>query len=258
MNDSRSPKGCPWDREQTHASLKRNLIEESYEVLEAIDKGDPARLSEELGDILVQVAFHSQIAGEAGHFTVEDVVAKADDKLVRRHPHVFGDGQASDSHEVEMNWERLKEQEGGRTSPVEGIPKDLPALAHAQLMQDRVGRVGFEWPDISGVLDKLAEEVEELKNASDYQEKVSEMGDLLLAMVNLARWMDIHAEDALRQANLRFSEAIHQNGELGLGAAAATSGGYLWMKKRSSGRKPKALLARRDRPAPQSSLRLPV
>lgn len=202
----RSPKGCPWDREQTHASLKRNLIEESYEVLEAIDKGDPARLSEELGDILVQVAFHSQIAGEAGHFTVEDVVAKADDKLVRRHPHVFGDGQASDSHEVEMNWERLKEQEGGRTSPVEGIPKDLPALAHAQLMQDRVGRVGFEWPDISGVLDKLAEEVEELKNASDYQEKVSEMGDLLLAMVNLARWMDIHAEDALRQANLRFQK----------------------------------------------------
>ena len=200
----RSPGGCPWDREQTHASLKRNLLEECYEVLEAIDDGDPGKLSEELGDILVQVAFHAQMAREAGEFGVEDVLAGVSQKLIRRHPHVFGDAVASDAREVERNWERLKEQEGARSSPVEGIPKDMPALAHAQLMQDRVSRVGFEWDDVSGVLDKLVEEVGELKAASSDGEKTIEMGDVLFTIVNLARWMGVHAEDALRQANLRF------------------------------------------------------
>ena len=204
----RAPGGCPWDREQTHASLKRNMLEECYEVLEAIDQEDPQSLAEELGDILVQVAFHADIAREAGEFSVDEVLTYINEKLVRRHPHVFGDTTAADAREVERNWERIKEAErkerGGRTSPVEGIPRDLPALTYAQLLQDRVGRAGFEWDDISGVLDKLAEEVEELRQASNQEERVHELGDVIFSVVNLSRWLDVHAEDALRQANSRF------------------------------------------------------
>ena len=200
----RSPGGCPWDREQTHASLKRNLLEECYEVLEAIDAGDSSKLSEELGDILVQVVFHTQIAQEAGEFRVEDTLTAINRKLIRRHPHVFGDAVVTDAREVERNWERLKEKERGRKSPVDGIPKDLPALTYAQLMQDRVAKRGFEWDDISGVLDKVVEEVNELRSAPSDEERAKEMGDLLFTIVNLARWLGIHAEDALRQGNARF------------------------------------------------------
>ncbi len=210
MERLRAPGGCPWDREQTHSSLKRNLLEECYEVLEAIDGNDGRALSEELGDLLVQVAFHSQIASEAGEFQLADVLTQINAKLVRRHPHVFADSKVSDAREVERNWERIKEAEkakgGVKKSPVDGIPKDLPALSYAQLMQDRVGRVGFEWEDISGVLDKLSEEVEELRQAVTPEEKTQELGDLLLVMVNLSRWLGIHAEDALRQANQRFQD----------------------------------------------------
>ena len=206
----RAPGGCPWDREQTHDSLKRNLLEESYEVIEAIDHGDPAVLSEELGDLMVQVAFHADIAREAGEFQLEDVLRKINSKLVRRHPHVFADGHAEDAREVERNWEQIKEQErkakGESKSPVEGIPKDLPALAYAQLMQDRVGKAGFEWDDVSGVLDKIVEEVAEFKSAATQAEKVHELGDLLFSMVNLTRWAGAHAEDVLRQANQRFGQ----------------------------------------------------
>ena len=204
----RAPGGCPWDREQTHASLKRNLLEECYEVLEAIDSNDPQALAEELGDILVQVAFHADIARENGEFSVEEVLAHINDKLVRRHPHVFGGETAADAREVERNWERIKEAErkslGGQRSVVDGIPRDLPALTYAQLLQDRAGRAGFEWDDVSGVLDKLVEEVEELRRASNEDERVHELGDVMFTIVNLSRWMDVHAEDALRQANARF------------------------------------------------------
>lgn len=204
----RAPGGCPWDREQTHASLKRNLLEECYEVLEAIDREDGLALSEELGDLLVQVAFHADIASEAGEFDLVDIMSQINRKLVRRHPHVFGDVTVTDAKEVERNWERLKEQENrdknSRKSAVDGIPKDLPALTFAQLMQDRVGRSGFEWDDVSGVLDKVVEEVEELRQAASRKEQSHEMGDLLFTMVNLSRWLNIHAEDALRQANDRF------------------------------------------------------
>ena len=204
----RAPGGCPWDREQTHDSLKRNLLEESHEVLEAIDRGDPQALAEELGDLLVQVGFHGQIAEESGEFDLGGVLTLANQKLVRRHPHVFGDATAADAREVERNWEKIKEaerqQQGERKSPVDGIPKDLPSLAAAQLMQDRVGRVGFEWEDISGVLDKVVEEVDELRQAETHEQKAHELGDLFFVMVNLARWLGIHAEDALRQANQRF------------------------------------------------------
>ena len=204
----RAPGGCPWDREQTHASLKRNLLEESYEVLEAIDEGDSQALAGELGDLLVQVGFHGQIAQESGEFDLGDVLTLVNQKLVRRHPHVFGEATAVDVREVERNWEKIKEEErykqGERRSPVDGIPKDLPSLALAQLMQDRVGRSGFEWDDISGVLDKVAEEVGELRQAETHEEKVHELGDLFFVMVNLARWMGIHSEDAVRRANQRF------------------------------------------------------
>ena len=205
----RAPGGCPWDREQTHDSLKRNLLEESYEVIEAIDQGNPAILSEELGDLMVQIAFHADIAQEAGDFQLEDVLLNINSKLVRRHPHVFADGHAEDAREVERNWEKIKAAErqakGEKKSPVEGIPIDLPALAYAQLMQDRVGKAGFEWDDISGVLDKLVEEVAEFKAAASSEEKEHELGDILFTIVNLTRWNGAHAEDVLRQANQRFS-----------------------------------------------------
>ena len=200
----RSPGGCPWDREQTHASIKRNLIEECYEALEAIDSDDPAGLSEELGDILVQVVFHSQMAKESHQFSIDDVVVGVAEKLVRRHPHVFGEGRAKDAREVELNWDQLKKQENEQKSTLDGIPKDLPALARAQLTQDRVGREGFEWEDISGVLDKVAEEAAEVRNAANDEERAREIGDLLFTVVNLARWQGIHAEESLRQTNLRF------------------------------------------------------
>lgn len=204
----RAPGGCPWDREQTHDSLKRTLLEETHEVLEAIDGADPSVLTEELGDMLVQIAFHADIAREAGHFEMGDVVERINRKLIRRHPHVFGDATVADAREVERNWERIKAEEraaaGNRKSPVEGIPASLPALAAAQLMQDRVARVGFEWDDVSGVLDKLVEEVQELREAQSQEEKAHELGDVFFVLVNLARWMDLHAEDVVRQANDRF------------------------------------------------------
>ena len=205
----RAPGGCPWDREQTHESLKRTLLEEAHEVLEAIDGGDPSVLTEELGDILVQIAFHADIARESGSFDMGDVVERINRKLIRRHPHVFADETVADAREVERNWERIKAEEraaaGTRKSPVDGIPASLPALAASQLMQDRVARAGFEWDDISGVLDKLAEEVEELRRAETQEEKVHELGDVFFVLVNLSRWMDAHAEDVLRQANSRFA-----------------------------------------------------
>ena len=206
----RAPGGCPWDRDQTHDSLKRHLIEESYEVIEAIDQRNPDILSEELGDVLVQIAFHSDIAKGNGDFKIDEVLHKINSKLVRRHPHIFSDGQVKDAREVEQNWEQIKAQErtdkGEIRSPVQGIPSDLPALAYAQLMQDRVGKAGFEWDDVSGVLDKLLEEVAEFRAAVTVEEKEHELGDLLFSMVNLTRWAGAHAEDVLRKANQRFSK----------------------------------------------------
>ncbi len=205
----RAPGGCPWDREQTHASLKRNLLEEAHEVLEAIDSDNPSALPEELGDLLAQIAFHADIAREAGNFDMSGVVERINRKLIRRHPHVFAGQTAPDAREVERNWERIKAGEraaaGTPKSPVDGIPASLPALAASQLMQDRVARSGFEWNDVSGVLDKVAEEIEEFRQASTPQEQVHELGDILFALVNLSRWIDAHAEDVLRQANARFA-----------------------------------------------------
>lgn len=214
----RAPGGCPWDREQTHDSLKRNLLEEAHEALEAIDSGDPGVLSEELGDLLVQIAFHADIAREAGQFDIGGVIERVNRKLIRRHPHVFGDETASDAREVERNWERIKAGEraaaGTPRSPVDGIPASLPALAASQLMQDRVARAGFEWDDVSGVLDKVAEEIGEFRQARTPEEQVHELGDIFFALVNLSRWVDAHAEDVLRQANARFSARYRAMEEL--------------------------------------------
>lgn len=203
----RGPGGCPWDQEQTHDSLKRSLLEESYEVLEAIDNKVPARLTEELGDVLLQVLFHAQIAAEVGDFTVDDVVESLRDKLVRRHPHVFGDATVKDAREVAANWERLKQQERENEmdrSALGNIPASTPALAYAQLIQDRASRAGFDFDGIDGVLDKVVEEIREMEEASSQEERAGEFGDLLFTLVNVGRWMGIHAEDALRQANARF------------------------------------------------------
>ena len=203
----RGPGGCPWDQEQTHDSLKRSLLEESYEVLEAIDNKVPARLTEELGDVLLQVLFHAQIAAEVGDFTVDDVVESLRDKLVRRHPHVFGDAAVKDAREVDANWERLKQQEREDEmdlSALGNIPAITPALAYGQLIQDRASRAGFDFDGIDGVLDKVVEEIREMEEASSQEERAGEFGDLLFTLVNVGRWMGIHAEDALRQANARF------------------------------------------------------
>jgi len=204
----RSPEGCPWDREQTHQSLKRNLLEESYEVLDAIDKDDPRLLAEELGDVLLQIVFHAQIARESGRFTIDDVLTAISDKLVRRHPHVFGDAQVQDAREVEAQWEELKrrEQQAGpeQGSLLDKLPVDMPALAYSQLMQDRASRSGFDWDSIAGVLDKVTEELRELAEAPSQEEKAWEFGDLLFSLVNTGRWMGIQSEDALRQSNARF------------------------------------------------------
>ena len=211
----RGPGGCPWDAEQTHESLKRNLLEECYETLEAIDDGDPGELAEELGDILVQVAFHADIARAAGEFDIADVLAAINRKLIRRHPHVFGDGGAPGSpgtinaRQVERNWEQLKAEErrqAGKPEPsaMDSVPAALPALSAAQLIQDRAARFGFDWDDAGGVLDKLVEEIGEFRAAATDEQRLDEFGDVLFALVNVARWSDIQAEDALRQANVKF------------------------------------------------------
>ncbi len=205
----RAPGGCPWDAEQTHESLKRNLLEECYEALEAIDHESPMELAEELGDILVQVAFHADIAQQAGTFEIADVVTAINRKLIRRHPHVFADGSATDARQVERNWEQLKameRREAGKPEPsaMDSVPEALPALTAAQLIQDRAARFGFDWDEVGGVLDKIVEEIGEFRAAATEAERTAEFGDILFALVNLARWSGVHAEDALRQSNGRF------------------------------------------------------
>jgi tetrapyrrole methylase family protein/MazG family protein len=200
-----APDGCPWDRQQTHASLREHLLTESYEVLEALDEGDAGRLGDELGDLLLQIVFHAQIAAGAGEFEIGDVIEGINRKLIHRHPHIFGSGQAKDAEEVAHNWEALKqdEREAG-TSMLEGVPKQMPALGYSQEVQRRVAQVGFDWEDIDGVIDKLVEEVEEFRQAENQERLSQEYGDLLFTLVNFARRNGIDSEAALREANRRF------------------------------------------------------
>ncbi|MEW5941115.1 MAG: nucleoside triphosphate pyrophosphohydrolase [Chloroflexota bacterium] len=202
--------GCPWDKEQTHQSLRTHLLEESYEALAALDAGDVASMREEFGDLLLQIVLHSQIAREADEFTLTDVVKGIHDKIVRRHPHVFGDLELKDVDGVLQNWERLKEKERGKKKEdkglLDGVPVILPALNQAQEYQGRAARVGFDWPEIEGVLAKIAEEIEEVKQAEDESQLANEIGDLLFALVNLARWKKVDAESALRGTNMKFKK----------------------------------------------------
>jgi tetrapyrrole methylase family protein/MazG family protein len=204
----RAPDGCPWDREQTPRSLRLHLMEEAYEALEALDEGDHEALREELGDLLLQVVLQAQIATEGGEFNMADVVAGVNHKIIHRHPHVFEDVSVDSVAHVLHNWEALKaeerEEHGTGEGTLDGVPKALPALAQALEIQARVARVGFDWPNIEGVWAKVGEEIEELLAAEDAEARADELGDLLFAMVNYARWLDVDPEVALREANRRF------------------------------------------------------
>jgi tetrapyrrole methylase family protein/MazG family protein len=201
----RAPDGCPWDRKQTHASLRENLLAECYEVLEALDEGDPAKLSDELGDLLMQIVLHAQIASEAGEFRLGEVIENINTKLIHRHPHIFGTRKVRDAEEVALNWEELKgeEREPG-TSILESVPKQMPALGYSQEVQRRAAHLGFDWEDDGGVIDKLAEEVGEFQQADSQEQKAEEFGDLLFTLANIARRMGTDLEAVLREANRRF------------------------------------------------------
>jgi len=202
----RAPDGCPWDREQTHESLRRNLLEEAYEVLAAIDAGDVDGLREELGDLLLQVVLNAQIAAEEGEFKMASIVAGLDAKLKHRHPHVWGGQRVSGTGEVLQRWEQLKrEEKGERRSLLEGVPVDLPALQQADTYSRRAARVGFDWQEAEGVAEKIREEIAEVEAALTPEEREAELGDLLHAAANWARWLGIEPEAALRKANARFA-----------------------------------------------------
>jgi tetrapyrrole methylase family protein/MazG family protein len=210
MHRLRAPGGCPWDAEQTHDSLKRYLLEECYEVIEAIDKGDDALLQEELGDLLLQPLFHAAIAEERGAFTIDDVITSLCDKLVRRHPHVFGDQRVKTADEQVENWERIKKAEKGaeRKSALSGVPPQLPALLKAQKVTEKAARVGFDWEHVDQVFAKVLEELHELEEtleSRDEERMEAELGDLLFAIVNLGRFLALNPEEALRKTISRFT-----------------------------------------------------
>lgn len=218
----RAPKGCPWDREQTHQSLRTYLIEEAYEVLEALDSGNDAKFAEEMGDLLLQIVFHSQIAREEGRFTVADVIREIHDKMIRRHPHVFGEKRARDSAEVLRNWEQIKAEErrlgkgnqdrevGESKEPslLDGVSHGLPATLEGFQLTRKAARIGFDWDNASGVLAKMQEETAELEtalSAGNSQRIEEELGDLFFAAVNLGRFLQVDPEIALKKANAKFS-----------------------------------------------------
>jgi tetrapyrrole methylase family protein / MazG family protein len=211
----RGPDGCPWDKKQTHQSLRNYLMEESFEALEALDEGDPDKLRQELGDLLLQIVLQAQIASQSGEFELEDVLKNINEKLVRRHPHVFGTVKVQDADEVSHNWEEIKKQERGKdVSLLSSVPRSLPALAYALEISRRAVQAGFEWPNLEGVIDKLVEEIKEFRQSGDSEKKSEEFGDLLFTLVNYARWEGLDAEAALRQANLKFYRRFTRMEEL--------------------------------------------
>ena len=225
----RAPKGCPWDIEQTHLTLRTYLIEEAYEVLEALESGDDAKFAEELGDLLLQVVFHAQIATEQGRFTAADVVREIHQKMVRRHPHVFGERSARNAAEVLKNWEQIKAEERRRkgsdnrngrganekdaASLLDGIPHTLPAVMQGFQLTRRASRIGFDWGNVEGVIEKLREELAELQKARESQsarQVEEEVGDVLFAAVNLARFLKVDPEIALKRTNAKFSSRFRE------------------------------------------------
>ncbi|TES89858.1 MAG: nucleoside triphosphate pyrophosphohydrolase [Anaerolineales bacterium] len=207
----RAPEGCPWDREQTHQTLRTNLMEEVYEALNAIDQDDPVKMQEEFGDLLLQIVLQAQIAAEYGEFTMSDVIQSIHAKLVRRHPHVFGDEDLRDTQGVIKNWERLKalereENDLESNGLLDGISTAMPALAVADAYQRRAARVGFDWPEIEGVIDKVLEEIGEFQQAEGKEDQGEEIGDIFFALANLARWVGVDPEAALRETNAKFHQ----------------------------------------------------
>ena len=214
----RATDGCPWDREQTHQTLRPNMLEEAYEAVDAIDENDMAHLKEELGDVLLQVLLHSQIASEHGDFNIEDVAKELKDKLIHRHPHVFGEVKVKNAQEVKKNWDILKaEEKTERKSVMDGISRSQAALMSAQKISKRAVKVGFEWPNEESLYDCFYSEIEEFKQAKKEQNKEhmeEEFGDILFAAVNLARWNKIDAEQALLKANKKFEKRFRKMEEL--------------------------------------------
>jgi tetrapyrrole methylase family protein/MazG family protein len=225
----RAVNGCPWDREQTHATLRTYLIEEAYEVLDALESGEDAKFAEEMGDLLLQIVFHSQIATEEGRFTVADVIREIHEKMVRRHPHVFGDKRAKDAAEVLKNWEQIKAEErhaksgenveiGAKEaskppSLLDGVSRGLPATLEGYQLTRKAARIGFDWEDVDGVLEKMREEAAEVRHAlgTKEQSKIEEeLGDLLFAAVNLSRFLQVDPEIALKKANAKFSRRFRE------------------------------------------------
>lgn len=235
----RAPDGCPWDRAQTRQTLKRHLLEETYEVLEAIDADDMAELCEELGDLLLQVYFHAQIAAEEASFTFADVTAALGEKLVRRHPHVFGDQAAANAEQALANWEQIKQAERRakgkeRSSLLDRVPSSLPALAAAQALGERAATVGFDWQTVRGVFDKVDEELDELRRAETPTERAEELGDVLFVLARVGSWLDVDVEDALRRANRKFRarfgamEAAARREDLELASLSDAEWDRLW------------------------------
>src|SRR5258707_3285332 len=231
----RAPNGCPWDREQTHQSLRTYLVEEAYEVLEALESGNDAKFAEEMGDLLLQIVLHSQIAREEGRFSVDEVIREIHDKMIRRHPHVFGKTRAKDSAEVLRNWEQIKAEErrtsnnkndstrgdsiAKETSLLDGVSRALPATLEGFQLTRKASRIGFDWEDAKGVFEKMQEEIEELKKAfkeTDHLKTEEELGDLLFAAVNLSRFLKIDPEIALKKANTKFSRRFREMERLAL------------------------------------------
>jgi MazG family protein len=225
----RAVDGCPWDREQTHATLRTYLIEEAYEVLDALESGEDAKFAEEMGDLLLQIVFHSQIATEEGRFTVADVIRGIHEKMVRRHPHVFGEKRAKDAAEVLKNWEQIKVEERRAksniakdasvaktsvpTSLLDGVSHGLPATLEGFQLTRKAARIGFDWPDANGVLEKMREETDEVRHAletKDSSKIEEELGDLLFAAVNLSRFLQVDPEIALKKANAKFSRRFRE------------------------------------------------
>ena len=204
-----APDGCPWDREQTNASLLPFFLEEVYEVIESVDNENWPELKEELGDILLHVVFQAVLAEKNGHFSINDSLDHVNEKLVRRHPHVFGDAKADEAFLAKQNWEAEKHKEKNRKSRLDGVPKTLPALIRAQRLQQKASYAGFDWNEVQQVWDKIHEEIQELKEAQSENTKehiAEEIGDVLFSVVNLARFLDIPAEDALRKTNKKFTD----------------------------------------------------
>ncbi len=214
----RAPNGCPWDREQTHTSLRPNMLEEAYEAVDAIDENDMAHLREELGDVLLQVLLHSQIASESNEFTLDDVAKELKEKLIHRHPHVFGTAKINNADDVLKTWDKLKsEEKTERKSAMDGLSRSQAALISAQKISKRAVKTGFEWPNEESLYDCVMSEIEEFKEAEIEKDKnhmEEEMGDILFAIVNLARWNKIDAEQALLKANKKFEKRFRKMEDL--------------------------------------------